>query len=33
MKGWADQLRFKGKEGLCKWIRDNVDLRIMSRGH
>jgi len=33
MQGWADQLRLKGKDGLCTWIRDNVDLRIMSRGH
>ena len=32
MKGWKDQLRIKGKKGLYKWIKDNVDLRIMSRG-
>ncbi|MBT7608681.1 MAG: hypothetical protein HN576_02925 [Bacteriovoracaceae bacterium] len=32
MNGWKDQLARNGKTGLWKWTRDNVDLRIRSRG-
>ncbi len=32
MYGWKDQLQRQGKMGLWQWIKDNVDLRIRSRG-
>ena len=32
MNGWKDQLARNGKTGLWKWTKDNVDLRIRSRG-
>ncbi len=32
MYGWTDQLKRNGEEGLWKWIQDNVDLSIKSRG-
>ncbi len=32
MNGWQDQLNRNGEEGLWKWIRDNIDLRIRSQG-
>lgn len=32
MYGWADQVKRKGLPALWKWIKDNVDLRIQSRG-
>jgi hypothetical protein len=32
MNGWTDQLARNGKSGLWKWTKDNIDLRIRSRG-
>jgi len=32
MYGWSDQLKINGQKGMYAWIRDNVDLRIKSRG-
>ena len=32
MYGWKTQLRRKGKKGLWKWMFDNVDLKVRSRG-
>ncbi|HLE11119.1 MAG: hypothetical protein A2504_01515 [Bdellovibrionales bacterium RIFOXYD12_FULL_39_22] len=32
MFGWEDQLRRNGMSGLWSWVKDNIDLRIKSRG-
>ena len=32
MYGWTDQVQRNGIKGLHKWIMDNVDLRIKSKG-
>ena len=32
MFGWKDQLERRGEEGLYTWVKDNIDLRIRSKG-
>ncbi len=32
MYGWKEQLKRNGQEGLWKWIGDNIDLKVRSRG-